>query len=81
MHETHGIESIVHGIAAHAQRAGAQTVLKVRVRIGELTGMKEKSFRTTFEGLALGTLLQDAELELNFFPGSQVIEVVSFDIE
>jgi len=81
MHETHGIESIIHGIAAHAQREGAQKVLKVRLRVGELTETKEKSFRTTFAGLVAGTLLQDAELELNFFPGSQMIEIVSFDID
>ena len=81
MHEIHGIESIIHGIATHAQREGAQRVLKVRLRVGEITGMNEKSLRTAFADLAAGTLLQDADLELNFFPGSQIIEIVSFDID
>jgi Zn finger protein HypA/HybF involved in hydrogenase expression len=36
MHETHLIEPIIQGISAHAQREGAQTVLKVRLRVGEL---------------------------------------------
>lgn len=80
MHETHLIEPIIQGIAAHAQREGAQKVLKVRLRIGELTGVKEESFKATFAILATGTLLEDAELELSFFPSAH-IEVLSFDID
>jgi Zn finger protein HypA/HybF involved in hydrogenase expression len=80
MHETHLIEPIIEGIAAHAQREGAQIVLKVRLRVGELTGVKEESFKETFSMLAKGTLLEKADLEISFFPGSQ-IEVISFDID
>lgn len=80
MHETHLIEPIIQGIAAHAEREGAQTVLKVRLRVGELTGVREASFKETFSILAQETVLENAELELNFFPGSH-IEVISFDID
>lgn len=80
MHETHLIEPIIQGIAAHAQREGAQKVLKIRLMVGELIGVKEESFRTTFSVLAKGTLLEEAELELAFFPGTKV-EVLSFDID
>jgi Zn finger protein HypA/HybF involved in hydrogenase expression len=52
MHETHLIEPIIQGVAAHAEREGAQKVLKVRLRIGELNGVKEESFKATFEILA-----------------------------
>jgi len=80
MNETRWIEPIVLGIAAHAQKEGAKKVLKVRLRIGDLTGMEEKRIRRVFNDLAQGTSLQKAELELNFFPGRQ-LEVASFDIE
>lgn len=80
MHETHLIQPIIDGIADHAQKEGAQTVLKVRLRVGDLTGVKEESFKETFSLLAKDTLLEKAELELTFFPGSQ-IEVISFDID
>lgn len=80
MHETHLIEPIIQGISAHAQREGAQVVLKVRLRVGELTGVKEESLRATFSMLAKDTLLEKADLEISFFPGTQ-IEVVSFDID
>ena len=80
MHETHLIEPIIQGISEHAKREGAQMVLKVRLRVGELTGVKEDSFKATFAILAEGTLLETADLEVIFFPGTQ-IEVASFDID
>ena len=80
MHETHLIEPIIEGISSHAQREGAKTVLKVRLRIGELTGVTEETFKATFSLLAKGTLLEKADLELTFFPGTQ-LEVTSFDID
>jgi len=80
MHETHLIEPIVKGISKHAQEEGAKKVTRVRIKIGDLTGVKEASFRETFGVLAKGTPLEGAELEINFFP-AQRIEVVSFDCD
>ncbi len=80
MHETHLIEPVIEGISAHAQREGAEKVLKVRLLVGELTGVKEESFKETFSLLAKGTLLDGADLELTFSPGTK-IEVVSFDVD
>ena len=80
MHETHLIEPIIKGISVHAQREGANSVSKVRLKVGELTCVKEESCRETFRVLARGTILENAELEITFFPGSR-IEVVSFDVE
>ena len=80
MHETHIIKPIVKGIEGHAKKEGAKRVTKLRLKIGELTGIKKDSFEETFAILAKDTLLENTELELVFFPGSR-IEVVSFDIE
>ena len=80
MHETHLVEPIIRGISEHAKREGAKSVSKVRLKIGEFTGIKEDSFKETFSVLAKKTMLEKAELELTFFPGSR-IEVVSFDVE
>ena len=80
MHESHLIEPIVKGISEHAQKEGAKTVSKVRLKIGELTGVKEESFKETFSVLSKGTPLENADLEITFFPGTR-IEVVSFDVE
>lgn len=80
MHETHLIKPIIEGISRHAKEEGATKVSKVRLKIGEFTGIKENSFRETFIVLSKGTLLENTELEITFFPGSR-IEVVSFDID
>lgn len=80
MHESHLIEPIIKGISEHAKKEGAKSVTKVRLKVGELTGVKESSFKETFSILAKGTVLENADLELTFFPGTR-IEVISFDIE
>ncbi len=79
MHESHLIEPIIKGISEHAAKEGGKAVSKVRLKLGLLLGVKEESFRETFNVLAKGTLLENAALEMNFFPGTR-IEVVSFDI-
>ena len=80
MHESHLIEPIIKGISGHAKKENAKSVSKVRLKVGALTGVKEESFKETFKTLAAGTLLDNAEIEITFFPGSR-IEVVSFDVE
>lgn len=80
MHESHLIEPIIKGISEHAQKEGAKTVTRVRLKIGQLTGVKEESFKETFSLLSKDTMLSNAELEITFFPGTR-IEVLSFDVE
>jgi len=80
MHETHLIEPVIKGIVEHAGKEGAKRISRVRLKIGEFTGIKEDSFRETFSALSRGTLLEGAELEITFFLASR-IEVISFDVE
>jgi hydrogenase nickel insertion protein HypA len=80
MHESHLIEPIIKGISEHAQKEGAKSVSKVRLKIGQFMGIQGDSFRETFKVLAKGTMLESAELEITFFPLSR-IEVVSFDVD
>jgi len=80
MHETHLLQPIIQGISKHAKEEGAKNITKLRLKIGELTGVKEESFRETFNVLAKGTMLEGTELEITFFPSTR-IEVVSFDCE
>ena len=80
MHETHLIEPLIKGIASHAKREGGKRVLKIKLKIGLLLGVKEESFRETFTLLSKNTILEAAALEINYFPGTR-IEVLSFDVE
>jgi hydrogenase nickel incorporation protein HypA/HybF len=79
MHETHLIQPIIRHVTAHARKEGAEKVVKVRLKIGELTGLKEAAFKQTFSLLTRGTILETADLEVSFFLGDTV-ELVSFDI-
>lgn len=80
MHETHLIQPIIKGISEHAHKEGASRVSKVKLKVGALTGVKKESFTETFNMLSKGTILENAQLELIFFPGTH-IEVLSFDID
>ncbi|MBU3933245.1 MAG: hydrogenase maturation nickel metallochaperone HypA [Candidatus Omnitrophica bacterium] len=80
MHESHLIEPVIKGISAHARKEGAKSISKVRLKVGTLTGVKEDSLKETFAVLAKGTILENAGVEITFFPGSR-IEVISFDVE
>lgn len=80
MHETHLIKPIIEGINQHAQKEKAKVVTTIRLKVGQLTGIKEESFRETFSVLAKGTLLEKAALEIVFHPGT-IVQVLSFDIE
>ncbi len=80
MHETHLIEPIIKGISEHSKKEGAKSITKVRLKVGELTGIKESSFKETFSILTRDTILEGADLELTFFPSTR-IEIISFDIE
>ena len=80
MHETHLIEPIIKGISEHAQKEGGKKVSRVQIKVGDLTCVKEESFRETFKVLAKGTMLEDAELEITMFPGT-IVQVISFDID
>jgi hydrogenase nickel incorporation protein HypA/HybF len=80
MHESHLIEPIIKGISEHAQKEGGRAVTRIKLKVGDLTCVKEESFRETFKVLAKGTILENAELEITLFPGS-IVQVLSFDIE
>ena len=80
MHETHIIEPIIKGISEHAAKEGGKKVTRVRLKIGQFTGITQDSFKATFQELAKGTMLEKAKLEMTDFPGFRV-EVISFDME
>jgi hydrogenase nickel incorporation protein HypA/HybF len=80
MHETHLIEPIIKGISEHARKEGAKRVTNVRLKVGMLLGTRDESFKETFAVLAKGTILENATVELTYFPGSRV-EVISFDVD
>jgi Zn finger protein HypA/HybF involved in hydrogenase expression len=74
------IEPIIKGISEHARKEGARKVTKIVLKVGQLTGAREDTFKETFAVLSKGTILEGAFLEFIFFPGT-IVQVISFDVE
>jgi hydrogenase nickel incorporation protein HypA/HybF len=62
MHEFSIVQSLLDVAVAETRRAGAQRVLRLNCRIGELRQINESLLREAFELLSRGTLCENAEL-------------------
>lgn len=64
MHEFSIVQSLLDVAVKEARRAGAQRVLRLDCRIGELRYVNTQLMREAFELLSHGTLCEDAELRV-----------------
>ena len=62
------MESALTMVVEQAQGAGAQRVLRVRLRIGALSGVVPEALAFAFEALTPGTLAEGAELDIEPVP-------------
>ncbi|ACB77783.1 hydrogenase maturation nickel metallochaperone HypA [Opitutus terrae] len=68
MHEFGLAESALQSALAAARDAHAAQVLRVVIRIGELSGVDAESFRFAFASIRAGTPASEAELEIEAVP-------------
>ncbi len=66
MHEHHIVEKICNDAIILAKRKNASKVTKIFLTIGELKGLEESSVKLYFENLSDGTILEGAELFINY---------------
>jgi len=69
MHELSIARRIVSIVLSEAEKRGAERVLQVRVRIGELSFLRPEQLSFWFKTLSQGTLLEGAELVIDIEPG------------
>ena len=69
MHELSLAEGVLRICEDHAQRAGAEKVVVVRVEIGALSHVDADALAFSFEAVVRGTLAQGAQLEIDRVPG------------
>jgi hydrogenase nickel incorporation protein HypA/HybF len=62
MHEFAIVQSLVDVAVEEARRAGAQRVLRLECRIGDLRGVESDLLREAFELLTRGTMCEQADL-------------------
>jgi hydrogenase nickel incorporation protein HypA/HybF len=68
MHEYHLVEDIVNKAAQAAQEKKIDRVKKVCLKLNELSGLEESSVRLYFEQIAVNTVLDKAQLEIQTVP-------------
>ncbi len=65
MHEMSIIAGVLDAVVPSAQQAGADRVLAITLRIGDMTEVIDESLAFAFEALTEGTLCEGAELVVN----------------
>ncbi|MGE0442760.1 MAG: hydrogenase maturation nickel metallochaperone HypA [Gemmatimonadales bacterium] len=70
MHELSLALGIVDAVSAAARRAGAVRVLRIKVRIGVLSGVVADALRFGFDVASRGTVVAEAALDLEVVPVS-----------
>ncbi len=75
MHELGIMTGVMDAVNASAKEAGATSVLKITLSIGEMTEAIEDALRFAFDVLVEGTMCENAELEINIIrPKSHCFE-------
>ncbi len=75
MHELGIMTSVMEAVTQSANEAGATSVLKVSLSVGEMTEAIEDALRFAFEVLTENTMCADAELEIKMVkPKSRCLE-------
>jgi len=70
MHELSVTENVLEIVRRHAERAGAQKVVRVNLVIGELASIVDDSVQFYFEYLSQNTLAAGAELVFERLPAT-----------
>ena len=68
MHEYSIIQALLARVDREARQRGASAVHRLRVQIGELSGVEIDLLTTAFETFRQGSLCTDAELEVEAVP-------------
>ena len=65
MHEMSIIAGVLDAVVPSAQQAGADRVLSITLRIGDMTEVIDEALEFAFEALTEGTMCEGAELVVN----------------
>lgn len=81
MHEFSIVTSLIERVEAEALSHNANSVRRVRVRVGELSGIEPELLRTAYELAREGTLCAEAELELDYIRAQWVCSACQHAID
>ncbi len=64
MHELSIAQSIIEIVDKEAQRNGASKIKKVKIKIGEFSGIVKEALEFSFDVVKNGTIAEEAEVEI-----------------
>ena len=65
MHEMSIVAGVLDAVVPSAEQAGAERVLAITLRIGDMTEVVDEALAFAFEALTEGTICEGAELVVN----------------
>ena len=65
MHEMSIVAGVLDAVVPSAEQAGAERVLGIMLRIGDMTEVVDEALEFAFEALTEGTICEGAELVVN----------------
>ena len=65
MHEMSIVAGVIDSVVPAAREAGAQRVLSITLRIGDMTEVVDEALEFAFEALTEGTLCEGAQIVVN----------------
>jgi hydrogenase nickel incorporation protein HypA/HybF len=68
MHEISIVQNVLNIALDHAQRQGATKIHRLKLNVGELSGIMPESLEFAFSIVSSGTIAQEARLEINSIP-------------
>ena len=81
MHEYSLVQAMFDQIDRVARTHGAQSVRRVRVRIGEFAGVDPALFRSAYEVYRIGTPCADAALHIERVPAADDLILDQVELE
>lgn len=75
MHEVSLALEVLDHLAHNVNKQGPLRIVRVTLRVGALSGVDSGALRFALEGLAAGTLIEGAQLEIEDVAGSAWCEV------
>lgn len=64
MHEMSIVAGVIDAVVPSAEQAGAERVLAISLRIGDMTEVVDEALEFAFEALTEGTICEGAELQV-----------------
>lgn len=75
MHEVGLMRDTMELALQQAAEHGAEQILTVRMRIGEISGVAPDALRFAFEAISMGTLAENARFEIESVPARVLCQI------